>query len=124
MTDGSRGSHSERRLWEWIAGERKRRGISQSELARNLGICREALRETEEGRNGSEASTLLDALRRFDALGAIAEIDGMDWSGAVLSLSGREAESYDAIAEARGVTRGQVVRELAEEGLLARGPLQ
>ena len=110
------------RLWKWIARERKKRGINRSEFARRLGIRRETLYKIEEVQQGSaNASTLLDALEELDALGAIAEIDGMDWRGAVLmSLSKDEAERYDAIAEARGVTRGEAIRQLAAEGLVAR----
>ena len=110
-------------LWTWIARERKRRGIGRSEFARMLGIRRESLYKIEEVRKGASlASTLLDALEELDALGAVAEIDGMDWHGAVLmSLSKDEAERYDAIAETRGITRGEAIRQLAAEGLLARG---
>ena len=109
-------------LWTWIARERKRRGIGRSEFARMLGIRRESLYKIEEVRKGASlASTLLDALEELDALGAVAEIDGMDWHGAVLmSLSKDEAERYDAIAETRGITRGEAIRQLAAEGLVAR----
>ena len=110
-----------RRLWKWIARERKRRGISRTEFAQRLGIRRETLYKIEEVRcGGSEASTLIDALEQLDALGAVAEIDNTDWHGAALSLSKREAERYDAIAEDSGVSRAQVVRQLAAEGLVAR----
>ena len=111
-----------RRLWKWIARERKRRGISRTEFAQRLGIRRETLYKIEELQKGASlASTLLDALEELGVLGAVAEIDGMDWHGAVLmSLSKDEAERYDAIAEARGVTRGEAIRQLAAEGLLAR----
>jgi len=86
-----------------------------------LGIRRETLYRIEEVRGGgSEASTLIDALEQLGALGAVAEIDGMDWHGAVMSLSRHETERYDAIAETNGITRGQVIRQLAAEGLLAR----
>ncbi len=109
-------------LWTWIARERKRRGIGRSEFARMLGIRRESLYKIEEVRKGASlASTLLDALEELDALGAVAEIDGMDWHGAVLmSLSKDEAERYDAIAETGGITRGEAIRQLAAEGLVAR----
>ena len=109
-------------LWTWIARERKRRGIGRSEFARMLGIRRESLYKIEEVRKGASlASTLLDALEELDALGAVAEIDGMDWHGAVLmSLSKDEAERYDAIAETRGITRAEAIRQLAAEGLVAR----
>jgi len=108
-------------LWRWIARERKSRGIGRTEFARMLGIRRETLYRIEEVRGGgSEASTLIDALEQLGALGAVAEIDGMDWHGAVMSLSRHETERYDAIAETNGITRGQVIRQLAAEGLLAR----
>ncbi len=109
-------------LWTWIARERKRRGISRAEFARRLGIRRETLYKIEEIQKGaSTASTLLDALEHLGVLGAVAEIDGMDWQGAVLmSLSKDEAERYDAIAETSGITRGQAIRQLAAEGLVAR----
>jgi len=108
-------------LWKWIARERKKRGISRAEFARRLGIRRETLYRIEEVRGGgSEASTLIDALEQLGALGAIAEIDGMDWHGAALSLSKHETKKYDAIAETNNLTRAQVIRQLAAEGLLAR----
>jgi len=107
-------------LWKWIARERKRRGISRAEFARRVGIRRETLYRIEEGRTTSLASTLLDALDRLGALGAVAEIDDMDWHGAVLSLSKNETKRYDSLAEDSGLTRAQVVRQLATEGLLAR----
>jgi len=109
-------------LWTWIARERKRRGIGRTEFARRLGIRRETLYKIEEVQQGSaNASTLLDALEELDALGAIAEIDGMDWQGAVLmSLSKDEAERYDAIAQDSNLTRGEAIRQLAAEGLVAR----
>ena len=109
-------------LWKWIARERKRRGIGRTEFARMLGIRRETLYKIEEVQKGSSlASTLLDALDQLGVLGAIAEIDGMDWHGAVLmSLSKDEKERYDALAEASGITRAQVIRQLATEGLMAR----
>ncbi|MCY4240506.1 MAG: helix-turn-helix transcriptional regulator [Rhodobacter sp.] len=107
-------------LWKWIARERKRRGISRAEFARRVGIRRETLYRIEEGRTTSLASTLLDALDRLGALGAVAEIEDMDWHGAVLSLSKNETKRYDALAEDSGITRAQVVRQLAAEGLLAR----
>jgi len=109
-------------LWKWIARERKKRGISRSEFARRLGIRRETLYRIEEVRSGgSEASTLIDALELLGALGAIAEIDGMDWHGTALSLSKHETKKYDAIARDSNLTRAQVIRQLAAEGLLARG---
>ncbi len=109
-------------LWRWIARERKRRGIGRTEFARILGIRRETLYKIEEVRNGASlASTLLDALEQLGALGAVAEIDGMDWDEAVLmSLSKDEAERYDAIAKTNGITRAQVIRQLATEGLMVR----
>ncbi|MCY3995614.1 MAG: hypothetical protein OXF07_05700 [Rhodobacter sp.] len=109
------------KLWKWIACERKRRGISRTEFARNLGIRRESLYKIEEVQKGASlASTLLDALDQLGALGAISEIDGMDWHGAVLSLSKHEKERYDAVAEDSGLSRAQAIRQLAAEGLLAR----
>jgi len=113
-------SPTARWLWNWIARERKRRKISRSEFARRLGIRRESLYRMEVGLTGSAASTLLEALDQLEALGAVAEIGDMDWHGAVLSLSRHETDRYDAIAEASGITRAQVVRQLAAEGLLAR----
>jgi len=107
-------------LWNWIAKERKRQKISRAEFARSLGIRRESLYRIEEGRTGSNSSTLLDALDRLGALGAVAEIDGMNWHGAVLSLSKHETERYDAIAEGSELSRSAVIRQLAAEGLLAR----
>jgi len=109
-------------LWKWIAQERRKRGIGRSEFARRLGIRRETLYKIEEVRKGaSNASTLLDALEELGALGAIAELDGLEWQGAVLmSLSKDEAERYDAIAQDSNLTRGEAIRQLAAEGLLAR----
>ncbi len=108
-------------LWKWIARERKKRGISRAEFARRLGIRRETLYRIEEVRGGgSDASTLIDALDRLGALGAVAEIGDMDWHGAVMSLSRHETKKYDAIAETNGLTRAQVIRQLAAEGLIAR----
>ena len=107
-------------LWKWIARERKRRGINRAEFARRVGIRRETLYRIEEGRTSSAASTLLEALDRLGALGAVAEIGELDWHGAVLSLSKNETKRYDALAEDSGITRAQVVRQLAAEGLLAR----
>ncbi len=111
-----------RGLWRWIARERKKRGISRAEFARRLGIHRESLYKIEEVQNGASlASTLLDALEELGALGAVAEIDGMDLRGTVLtSLSKDEAERYDAIAEDSNLTRGEAILQLAAEGLLAR----
>jgi len=76
--------------------------------------------KSEEGRTTSFASTLLDALDQFGALGAVAEIDSMHWHGAVLSLSRHETERYDALAEDSRLSSAQVIRQLAAEGLLAR----
>ncbi len=107
-------------LWNWVEGERKRRKISRAEFARRIGIRRESLYRIEEGQTGSAASTLLDALDQLGALGAVAEIDELNWHGAAVSLSKRERERYDAIAEDSGISRAQVVKQLAAEGLLAR----
>ncbi|MCY4242859.1 MAG: helix-turn-helix transcriptional regulator [Rhodobacter sp.] len=107
-------------LWNWVAKERKRQKISRAEFARTLGIRRETLYRIEEGRTGSAAATLLEALDRLGALGAVAEIGGMDWHGAVLSLSKHEIRRYDAIAEDSELSRAGVIRQLAAEGLLAR----
>ncbi len=108
-------------LWKWIAQERKSRGIGRTEFARMLGIRRETLYRIEEVRGGgSEASTLIDALEHLGALGAVAEIDGLEWHGAVMSLSKRETEKYDAIARDSNLTRAQVIRQLAAEGLVER----
>ena len=107
-------------LWNWVAKERKRQKISRAEFARSLGIRRETLYRIEEGRTGSAAATLLEALDRLGALGAVAEIGDMHWHGAVLSLSKHETDRYDAIAETNSLTRAQVIRQLAAEGLLAR----
>jgi len=109
-------------LWKWIARERKKRGISRTEFAQRLGIRRETLYKIEEIQKGaSTASTLLDALDQLGALGAVAELDGMDWHGAVLmSLSKHEKEKYDALAKDSGLSRSHVIRQLAAEGLLAR----
>ena len=107
-------------LWRAIAEERKRRNITRVGFARSLGIRRETLYRIEEGRTGTKTATLLDALERLGALGARPEIGKTNWHGAILSLSRHETESYDAIAKANGVTRGQAIRQLAAEGLLAR----
>ena len=121
MALGTRGNHTERWIWRWISRERKARGISRAEFARRLGIRRETLYRIEEVQGGaSNAATLLDALEQFGALGTIAEIDSMDWHGATMSLSKHEIKKYDAIAEDNNLSRGQVVRQLAAEGLLAR----
>ena len=109
-------------LWKWIAQERRKRGIGRTEFAQRLGIRRETLYKIEEVQKGASlASTLLDALEELGALGAVAELDGMDWQGAVLmSLSRHEAERYDAIARDRNLTRGEAILQLAAEGLVAR----
>jgi len=123
MSESEKRNLTARWLWKWIARERKKQGIGRTEFARRLGIRRETLYKIEEVQGGaSNASTLLDALEQLGVLGAVAEIDGMDWHGAVLmSLSKHEKEKYDAIAETNGITRGQVIRQLAAEGLVARG---
>ena len=74
----------------------------------------------ERGQDGSGAPALIDALAELGADGAVAEIPGMDPHGAALSLTERERGRYDAIAEDSGVSRAQVVRQLAAEGLVAR----
>jgi len=108
-------------LWKWIARERRKRGITRSEFARRLGVRRETLYRMEEGRTCSAASTLLNALDKLGALGAVAEIDELNWHGAAISLSRNETRRYDAIADDSGLSRSQVVRQLAAEGLIARG---
>lgn len=108
-------------LWKWIARERKKREIGRTEFARRLGIRRESLYRMEKGLTGSNASTLLEALNQLGALGAVAEIDSMDWHGVVLSLSKNETKRYDAIARDSGISRSQAIRQLAAEGLFARG---
>ena len=121
MTGKPKGSHRVRWLWKWIAQERRRRGIGRSEFARRIGIRPETLREIEKGRcGGSDTTALLDALTELGADGAVAEMDGMDPHGAALSLTERERERYDAIARDTNLTRAQVVRQLATEGLVAR----
>ncbi len=120
MSESDEQNLTVRWLWNWIAEERKRRNINRSEFARRIGIRRESLYRIEEGRTGSNASTLLDALDQLGALGAVAEIKKMNWHGALLSLSKHETERYDAIAERSGITRATVIRQLAAEGLLAR----
>ncbi len=105
-------------IWKWIARERRRRKISGTEFARQLGIRRETLHRCEEGKSTSLASTTLDALEKLDVLGTVAEIDELDWHGAAVSLSRRETERYDALAEDSGISRAQVVKKLAAEGLL------
>jgi len=107
-------------LWKWIARERKRRKINRSEFARRIGIRRESLYRIEECEVGSAASTLLDALEQLEALGAIAEIGELEWHGAAVSLSKNEIRRYDAIARDSGLSRAQVIRQLAAEGLFAR----
>jgi len=120
MTGKPKGSHRVRWLWTWIARERGRRGIGRAEFARRIGIRRETLRGMERGQDGSGAPALIDALAELGADGAVAEIPGMDPHGAALSLTERERERYDAIAGDSGVSRAQVVRQLAAEGLSAR----
>ena len=107
-------------IWKWIARERRRRGISAVEFAKSINIRRETLYKCEEGKTGSLASTMVDALERLEALGTVAEIDELDWHGAAVSLSKGERKRYDAIAEDSGVSRAQVVKQLAAEGLMAR----
>ena len=120
MTGKPEGSRRVRWLWTWIAQERGRRGIGRSEFARRIGIGEETLRGMERGQDCSGAPALMDALAELGADGAVAEIDGMDTHGAALSLTERERELYDAIAGDSGVSRAQVVRQLAAEGLVAR----
>ena len=120
MTGKPKGSHRVRWLWTWIARERGRRGIGRAEFARRIGISPETLQGVESGQDGSDAPVLIDALAQLGADGAVAEIPGMDPHGAALSLTERERELYDAIAGDSGVSRAQVVRQLAAEGLSAR----
>jgi len=107
-------------IWKWIGRERRRRGISGVEFAGQLGIRRETLYKCEEGKTNSQASTMLDALENLGALGTVAEIDELDWHGAAVPLSKGERKKYDAIAEDSGVSRSEVVKQLAAEGLIAR----
>ncbi|MCY4242262.1 MAG: helix-turn-helix transcriptional regulator [Rhodobacter sp.] len=120
MTGKPKGSHRVRWLWKWIAEERKRRGIGRAEFARRIGIGEEALRGMERGQDGSGAPALVDALAELGADAAVAEMEGMDSHAAALSLTERERERYDAIAERDGITRAQAIRQLAAEGLAAR----
>ena len=120
MTGKPEGSHRVRWLWTWIARERGRRGIGRAEFARRIGISPETLQGVESGQDGSDAPVLIDALAQLGALGAVAEIPGMDPHGAALSLTERERELYDAIAGRDGITRAQAIRQLAAEGLSAR----
>ena len=120
MTGKPEGSHRVRWLWTWIARERRRRGIGRTEFARRIGIRRETLRGMERGQEGSDATALVDALAELGADAAVAEMEGMDSRGAALSLTERERERYDAIAERDGITRAQAIRQLAAEGLAAR----
>jgi len=116
MTGKPKGGLRVRWLWKWIARERKGRGISRSEFARRIGIHPETLHMIESRRGDSDASTLIDALAELGALGAVAEMDGMDWHAAALSLTKDECAQYDAIAERDGLTRAEVIRQLAAEG--------
>ena len=120
MTGKPEGSHRVRWLWTWIAHERGRRGIGRAEFARRIGISPETLQGVERGQDGSGAPALMDALAELGADAAVAEMEGMDSRGAALSLTERERELYDAIAGDSGVSRAQVVRQLAAEGLVAR----
>ena len=120
MTGKPKGSHRVRWLWKWISRERGRRGIGRAEFARRIGTGEEPLRGMERGQDGSDAPALMDALAELGADGAVAEIPGMDTHGAAVSLTERERELYDAIAERDGITRAQAIRQLATEGLLAR----
>lgn len=117
---GTRGSHTVRWLWSWIGRERERRGITRSDFARLVGARRETLYRAENRQMDSSASLLLDSLDKLGALGAVAEIDAMNWKGSVLSLSEKEAERYDAIADDSGLSRDAVIRQLAAEGFIAR----
>ena len=107
-------------IWKWISRERRRRKIGGTEFAKSINIRRETLHKCEEGKSGSLASTMLDALDRLEALGTVAEIKELDWHGAAVSLSKSERKKYDAIAEDSGVSRSEVVKQLAAEGLIAR----
>ncbi|MCY4241740.1 MAG: hypothetical protein OXD36_08355 [Rhodobacter sp.] len=120
MTGKPKGSHRVRWLWKWIARERRRRGIGRPEFARRIGIGEEPLRGMERGKDGSDATALIDALAELGADAAVAEMEGMDPHGAALSLTERERGRYDAIAERDGITRAQAIRQLAAEGLVAR----
>jgi len=120
MTGKPKGSHRVRWLWKWIAREWERRGIGRSEFARRIGISPETLRGIESREDGFDALALIDALAELGADGAVAEIPGMDPHGAAVSLSKKETERYDAIAEDSGVSRAQVVKQLAAEGLVVR----
>ena len=107
-------------IWKWISRERRRRNIGAAEFAKSINIRRETLHKCEEGKSGSLSSTMLDALEKLEALGTVAEIDELDWHGAAVSLSKKEREKYDAIAEDSGISRARVVKQLAAEGLIAR----
>ena len=120
MTGKPKGSHRVRWLWKWISRERGRRGIGRAEFARRIGTGEEPLRGMERGQDGSDAPALMDALAELGADAAVAEIPGMDPHGAALSLTERERGRYDAIARDTNLTRAQVVRQLATEGLVAR----
>ena len=89
-------------------------------FAERLQVGGRSLREYESGEVDSPSAVLIDALESLDALGAVAEIDELNWHGVAVSLSKDETREYDAIAEDSGVSRAQVFRQLAAEGLLAR----
>ena len=120
MTGKPEGSHRVRLLWKWIAHERGRRGIGRSEFARRIGIGEETLRGMERCQDGSGAPALMDALAELGTDGAGAGMEGMEPHGAAVSLSNNEMREYDTIAEDSGISRAQVVKQLAAEGLIAR----
>ena len=120
MTDSTERNPTVRRIWPWISSERKRRGIGPAVFAERLQISGETLKECESGEGDPPSAILIDALEALDALGAVAEIDELNWHGAAVSLSRNETREYDAIAGETGVSRAQVVRQLAAEGLVAR----
>ena len=120
MTENPERNLTVKWIWLWIGRERRRRRIGMAAFAERLQIGRQSLREYESGEVNSPSAVLIDALESLDALGAVAEIDELNWHGVAVSLSKNETREYDAIAEDPGVSRAQVVRQLAAEGLVAR----
>ncbi len=58
------------RIGEWIRSKRREYGLSQEELARELGMSRVTIQQLESGKNVT-LDTLLKVASRFDSLPAI-----------------------------------------------------
>lgn len=65
------------RIAEWSRAKRREYGLSQEDLARDLGMSRVTIQQIEAGKNVT-IDTLLKVAGRFDSLGAIDGFFTMD----------------------------------------------